>query len=105
MPKLVASRRSSSTSATQHFSPLASDDVLYLSSADWVAGLSLAFPYDSSMPLSASQRTPLTPHSQSLQNHMFSDLPVSTFEHGLYLNVVSCTRLKMPGDRGTYSDI
>ncbi|TQV93960.1 bZIP transcription factor domain-containing protein [Cordyceps javanica] len=97
MTKLSASRRGSSAPATQSLSSLPGDDVLFLSSADWVAGLSLGSPYANPIPLSlapsppqsTSQLTPLTPHSQSSQLHMFPDMPVPTFEHGHYLAVNS----------------
>ena len=97
MSILAASRRNSSASATQQDpSPLPIDYLLFLSSAGWVAGLSLTSLYTSLASLSlapssqsALQLTSLTPHSQSSQHHMLPDMPVPTFEHGHYMTMVS----------------
>ncbi|OAQ96439.1 hypothetical protein LLEC1_04048 [Akanthomyces lecanii] len=97
MSKFANSDRGSSASATQKDpSPPPVDDLLYLSSAGWVAGLSLTSPYTSSTSLSlapssqsTSQPTSLTPHSQPTQHNLFPDMPVPTFEHGHYMTMNS----------------
>ncbi|KAJ6783638.1 hypothetical protein PWT90_05800 [Aphanocladium album] len=96
MSKTSAPRKGSSQSSVEQQLPPPVDDMLYLSSADWVAGLSIASPYTHSMPLSLapsshsiSQLTPLTPPSQSAQHHMFSNMPVPRFEHGQYMALSS----------------
>ncbi|KAJ3495540.1 hypothetical protein NLG97_g3318 [Lecanicillium saksenae] len=96
MSKLSASRKGSSQSSMQQQSPLPVDNMLHLASAEWVAGLSIASPYTHHLPLSLvpssqsiSRHTTLTPHSQSSQHSMFSDMPVPTFEHGHYMTMNS----------------
>ncbi|ATY65750.1 hypothetical protein A9K55_001315 [Cordyceps militaris] len=86
-----------STSRSDNFVPamqLLGDDVLYLCSADWVAGLGLGSAYANSMAMSLtpslhSHMTPLAPHAQSLPLDMYPDMPELTFKHGHYLTVDS----------------
>ncbi|EGX88336.1 hypothetical protein CCM_08379 [Cordyceps militaris CM01] len=88
-----------STSRSDNFVPamqLLGDDVLYLCSADWVAGLGLGSAYANSMAMSltpslhsTSHLTPLTPQAQSLPLDMYPDMPELTFKHGHYLTVDS----------------
>lgn len=70
--------------------------MLYLCSADWVAGLGLGSAYANSMAMSltpslhsTSHLTPLTPQAQSLPLDMYPDMPELTFKHGHYLTVDS----------------